>query len=77
MELGDKKCGSVEALLRGGALGPEDQKELDFLLTLYPDLPPDPNDFMYEAEMRFLEERAKKEALKLEAQERARVDEPR
>jgi hypothetical protein len=74
MELEDKKWESLDAFFRG--LRPEDQKEVDFLKTLYPDLPPDPNDFMYELEMRVLEEAAKKEALKVEAQKRAQQHEP-
>jgi hypothetical protein len=40
------------------------------------DSPPDLNDFTYELEMRILEEAAKKEALKLEAQKRAQQHEP-
>jgi hypothetical protein len=72
MELEDKRWESLDALFNG--LRPEDQKEVDSLKALYPDLPPDPNDFMYEADMRFLERRAEQEALKLEAQERARED---
>jgi hypothetical protein len=35
-------------------------------------LPPDPNDFTYAHQIRILEVRAKKEALELEAQKRAR-----
>jgi hypothetical protein len=61
--------------IRNG-LRPEDQNELDYLLTLYPDLPPDPNDFTYALEMRIREEAAKKETLKVEAQKRAQQHEP-
>jgi hypothetical protein len=75
MELEDKKRESLldpsrDTLFR---LSPEDQRELDFLQSLYPDLPPDPNDRMYGILMQ-LQKDVASEARELEAQKRGQDD---